>query len=160
MTRFGPILPLVGAATRFQPVYVDDVAAAAVKGVTGEAAAGIYELGGPEVASFRELVNEMLAVIQRQRLVVGLPFWLGNILGSLFELGQTMTGGLAPAQITRDQVKSLKSDNIVSGDHPGLAALGIDATAMEAILPEYLWRFRPSGQYAEIKQSATHLRKS
>jgi uncharacterized protein YbjT (DUF2867 family) len=80
MTRMGPILPVVGADTRFQPVYVDDVARAAVMGVTGQAAPGIYELGGPEVRTFRELMQQMLGVIRRRRLIVNVPFWIAGIM--------------------------------------------------------------------------------
>ncbi|MCA3557397.1 MAG: complex I NDUFA9 subunit family protein, partial [Rhodobacter sp.] len=78
MTRLGPFLPVVGAATRFQPVYVDDVAQAAVKAVLGEAAPGIYELGGPEVHSFRALMQKMLQVVQRRRLIVNIPFFVAR----------------------------------------------------------------------------------
>jgi uncharacterized protein YbjT (DUF2867 family) len=83
MTRMGPILPVVGADTRFQPVYVDDVAKAAVMGVTGAGQApGIYELGGPEVRTFRELMQQMLGVIRRRRLIVNVPFWIAGIMGT------------------------------------------------------------------------------
>ena len=80
MSRIGPILPVVGAATKFQPVYVDNVAEAAVKGVTGQAAPGIYELGGPDVHTFRELMKKMLDVIQRRRAVVNIPFFVARIM--------------------------------------------------------------------------------
>jgi hypothetical protein len=90
----GPILPVVGANTRFQPVYVDDVAQAAVKGVLGQAAPGVYELGGPEVDSFRGLMGRMLAVIQRRRAVVNVPFWVANIMGFAFDALQAVTLGL------------------------------------------------------------------
>jgi uncharacterized protein YbjT (DUF2867 family) len=86
MTRMGPILPVVGADTRFQPVYVDDVAKAAVMGVTGQAAPGIYELGGPEVRTFRELMQQMLHVIRRRKLIVNVPFWIAGIMAGVFDL--------------------------------------------------------------------------
>ncbi|MGR3377671.1 complex I NDUFA9 subunit family protein [Salipiger abyssi] len=158
MSRMGPVLPLVGAETKFQPVYVDDVAHAAVMGVTGEAAPGVYELGGPDVDSFRELMVQMLGVIRRRKLLVNIPFGIASVMGWGFELLQTLTGGLFPAQITRDQVKSLRHDNVVAEDAKGFADLGITPTSLEAVLPEYLWRFRPSGQYDAIKESAQHLR--
>ena len=97
MTRLGPILPVVGGATRFQPVYVDDVAQAAVMGVTGAAAPGIYELGGPEVATFRELMQLMLQVIRRRRLIVNIPFWIASVMAWGMELVETLTFGLVPA---------------------------------------------------------------
>jgi NADH dehydrogenase len=160
MARFGPILPLVGAATRFQPVYVDDVAAAAVKGATGEAAPGVYELGGPDVASFRALMEQMLAVIQRRRLVVGIPYLPAWLMAFGFDMVQKLSFGLITnGVLTRDQLKNLDRDNVVAPDARGLADLGITPTAMEAVLPEYLWRYRPSGQFAAIKDSAKNLRK-
>lgn len=158
MTRLGPILPIVGANTRFQPVYVDDVAAAAEKGVVGEAAPGVYELGGPDVNTFRELMQQMLGVIRRRRLIVNIPFWIASVMGWAMELVQAVSLGLAPAQITRDQVTSLKSDNVVSEGARGFADLGIEPVSLEAVLPDYLWRFRPDGQYLAIKESASNLR--
>lgn len=159
MSRFAPILPVVGAETRFQPVYVDDVAAAAEHGATG-AASGIYELGGPDVETFRALMHTMLGVIQRRRLVLNMPFWLARVVASISGLVQAISLGIVKAPITGDQVKNLARDNVVSDDAKGLSDLGIQPTAMEAVLPDYLWRFRPSGQYAAIKDSAKNLRKT
>lgn len=161
MARFAPVLPVVGAGTKFQPVYVDDVAAAAVKAVDGEAAPGIYELGGPDVATFRELMYHMLGEIRRRRLVVNVPFWIASILGGVLDLVQTLTLGLIEnRQLTRDQVRNLKHDNVVAPDARGLADLGIQPTALSAVLPEYLWRYRPQGQYTAIQESAKNLRKA
>jgi NADH dehydrogenase len=161
MSRMGPILPVVGANTRFQPVYVDDVAQAAVKGVLGLAEPGIYELGGPEVDTFRGLMRRMLTVIKRRRAVVNVPFWVANIMGFAFDMLQAVTLGLIENKmITRDQVRNLRRDNVVSDGAKGLADLGIQPTAMEAVLPDYLWRFRPSGQFAAIKESAKNLKKA
>lgn len=158
MARLGPVLPLVGADTRFQPVYVDDVAAAAVEGVEGRAAPGIYELGGPDVQSFRELMQEMLQVIRRRRMILNIPFFAARPMAFMSEMVSMLTGGLIPAQITRDQVESLRQDNVVSDDAKTLADLGVEATSMESVLPDYLWRFRPSGQYEALKESARNLR--
>ncbi|MBE0454777.1 complex I NDUFA9 subunit family protein [Roseovarius autotrophicus] len=158
MTRLSPFLPVVGAGTRFQPVHVDDVAQAAVKGVTGEAAPGIYELGGPEVGSFRELMQMMLRVIRRRRLIVNIPFGIASVMAGVMELIETVSLGLVPPQITRDQVRSLHSDNVVGADARGFADLGITPVAPEAVLPDYLWRFRPTGQYETIRESARNLR--
>lgn len=161
MARLGPILPVVGANTRFQPVHVDDVAQAAVKGVLGQAAPGVYELGGPEVDTFRGLMQRMLAVIQRRRAVVNVPFFMAHAMGFGFDLLQTLTLGLIENRmITRDQVRNLARDNVVAAGARGFAELGITPTAMDAVLPEYLWRYRPSGQYAAIKGSAKNLKKS
>lgn len=160
MARMGPVLPVIGADTRFQPVFVDDVARAAEAGATGTAAPGIYELGGPDVASFRDLMQDMLVVIQRRRLVLGLPFWVGNLMATGFGALQTLSGGLIENRmITGDQVKLLARDNVVSAGAKGLADLGIAPTPYGSVLPEYLWRYRPAGQYAAIKNSAKRLRK-
>ncbi|SDN78552.1 NADH dehydrogenase [Lutimaribacter pacificus] len=158
MAASSPVLPLVGADTKFQPVYVDDVAAAAVMGVEGKAS-GIYELGGPDVGSFRELMQEMLGVIQRRRLIVNLPFWVARIMAFGLDMVQVATFGLVKnTLLTRDQVKGLKADTVMAEGAKGLADLGIQPTATEAVLPEYLWSYRPSGQYAAIKNSARNLR--
>jgi NADH dehydrogenase len=159
MARLGPILPLVGADTQFQPVYVEDVAAAARAALLGHARPGIYELGGPEALSFRDLMKRMLGVIGRRRFVLNIPFRAARIVAGAFDLLQAVTGGLIrnPA-ITRDQVKSLRSDNVVAPGARGLSDLGIVPTAIDSVLPDYLWRFRPSGQYDAIKASAKNLR--
>jgi uncharacterized protein YbjT (DUF2867 family) len=159
MSRFGPILPVVGAETKFQPVYVDDVAQAAVAGVLGRAS-GVYELGGPDTASFRDLMKQMLAVIQRRRLVLNMPFFVARMMAFGFDTLQALTLGLVKNRmITADQVRSLRHDNVVTPGAKGLVDLGITPTSIEAVLPEYLWRYRPSGQYAAIKDSAKNLRK-
>lgn len=158
MTRFSPVLPVVGADTKFQPVYVDDVAHAAALAVEGKAEPGIYELGGPDVNTFRELMQQMLGVIRRRRLIVNIPFRIAAIMAGAMEIGQTVSLGLVPPQITTDQVRSLRVDNVVSEGARGFSDLGIKPTASEAVLPDYLWRFRPGGQYDAIKESAKNLR--
>ena len=159
MTRMGPVLPIAGGDTLFQPVYVDDVAQAAVKGVLGEAPGGIYELGGPEKASFRELMQRMLEVIRRRRLVLNLPFWIARIMAFSFDMLQAITFGLfTNTMLTRDQLKNLSRDNVVAEGAKGFKELGISPEPMASVLPEYLWRFRPSGQFDAIKESARHLR--
>lgn len=157
MTRFGPILPVIGAETRFQPVYVDDVAQAAVMGVTG-AVSGKYALGGPDVESFRELMQRMLDVVRRRRLILNIPFFMGRIMAGSFDLLNVLSGGLISGPVTRDQVRNLAIDNVVPDDAQGFDVLGIEPVSMEAVLPSYLWRFRPSGQYDAIKESARNLR--
>ena len=145
MTRLSPAVPVVGPDSRFQPVYVDDVAAAVAKAVCGEAEPGAtYELGGPRALSFRELLELMLGIIRRRRLIVTVPMPVARLQGAV--LGQLARLGIAPP-ITSDQVKMLARDNVVAPGAKTLADLGIEPTAMEAILPSYLARFRPSGQY-------------
>lgn len=158
MTRLGPVLPVVGADTKFQPVYVDDIAKAAVKALNGQAKPGIYELGGPDVDTFRELMQQMLETIRRRRLIVNIPFFIASIMGFAFDLLNKLSFGLIPAQITRDQVKNLRNDNVANDDLMGFDELGIHPISLESVLPDYLWRFRPSGQYSEIKKSARNLR--
>ena len=161
MARFGPVLPIAGGNTKFQPVHVDDVAHAAEMGITGAAPGGVYELGGPDVESFRELMNRMLGVIHRRRLVLNLPNFVARIMAFGFDMMQAVTLGLFKnTMLTRDQVKTLAHDNVVTDDAMGFADLGIEPTSMEAVLPDYLWRFRPSGQFDAIKDSAANLRSS
>lgn len=159
MATKGPILPLVGGNTKFQPVYVEDVAAAAVKGVLGEAS-GIYELGGPDAESLKTLIQRMLGVVQRRRMVVNLPFWVGSVLAGALGLVSALTLGLFNNKIlTLDQVRQLHHDNVVSPGAKSLADLGIEATNFSAVIPEYLWRYRNAGQFAAIRDSAKNLRK-
>ncbi|MCG7623715.1 complex I NDUFA9 subunit family protein [Epibacterium sp. Ofav1-8] len=159
MTRFGPILPIAGGESRFQPVYVDDVAQAAVAGLTGEITPGVYELGGPEVKSFSALMQDMLAVIHRRRLVVSLPHVVARVMAWSFDLAQSISFGLFEnTLLTRDQLKNLKNDNVVAEGAKGFAELGIEPVALVSVLPDYLWKFRPSGQYDELMRSARNIR--
>ncbi|MEP3329735.1 complex I NDUFA9 subunit family protein [Sedimentitalea sp.] len=159
MARMGPILPIAAGDTRFQPVYVDDVAKAAVKAVTGDAAPGVYELGGPEIKTMRALIAQMLDVISRRRVVVNMPFWMAGIMAFSFDMLQAASFGLiSNGVLTRDQLRNLRRDNVVADDAKGFADLDIAPVAMESVLPEYLWRFRPSGQYDALQKSASNLR--
>ncbi|MGC3940474.1 complex I NDUFA9 subunit family protein [Roseobacter sp. EG26] len=159
MTRLGPILPVVGADTNFQPVYVDDVAKAAELALTESVEPGVYELGGPEVDSFRGLMHRMLEIIHRRRLVANMPFFVARIMAFGFDMMQTISLGLfTNSMITRDQVRNLTNDNVVGEEAKGFAELGIQPVTMASVLPDYLWRFRPSGQYDAIKDSAKNLR--
>ncbi len=148
----------MGANTKFQPVYVEDVAHAAAMGVTGAAAGGLYELGGPDVETMRDLMRRMLDVIRRRRVILNMPFAIAGLLGGVFDLVQKLSLGIVSAPITRDQVRNLRRDNVVSDEAKGFADLGINPANMGAILPEYLWCYRPSGQYSAIKESAKNLR--
>jgi uncharacterized protein YbjT (DUF2867 family) len=160
MARFSPFLPVVGADTRFQPVYVDDVAAAAEAALTTDVAAGVYELGGPEAADFRTLMTRMLAEIRRNRIILNVPFFVARLMGGVFDLLQAVSLGLfSNGVLTRDQVRNLAKDNVVSDGARGFADLGITPTPMEAILPAYLYVHRPGGQYKAIHESAARLRK-
>ncbi|SFJ68412.1 complex I NDUFA9 subunit family protein [Jannaschia pohangensis] len=157
MARMMPILPVVGPDTKFQPVFVDDVAAAAALAAEGKAAPGVYELGGPDVDTFRELMQTMLKVIRRRALILTVPFFAARLMAFGLDMGQKLSLGLLHnGTLTRDQVRNLAHDNVATG--PGFDAFGIAPTAMEVILPGYLYRFRPSGQYSDIKDSARNLK--
>jgi NADH dehydrogenase len=146
IARVSPALPLIGGGmTRFQPVFVGDVAVAIVAAVEGRARAGVtYELGGPAVKTFRELMILMLHVIGRTRMLVPLPFAIARIQAFFFEF-------LPKPLLTRDQITLLERDNVVSqaAEREGrtLKELGIEPTALETILPTYLRRFRKTGQF-------------
>ena len=145
MTRFSPAIPVVGGDVKFQPVFVEDVARAVAMAVAGEAESGAtYELGGPEVESFRDLMKRMLRHVCRKRMIVELPKGLALLQGKVLE--QVARVGLTPP-ITADQVKLLARDNVVSEGAKGFGELGIQPTAMASILPTYLYCFRAHGQF-------------
>lgn len=156
----GPVVSVVAPDTKMQPVYVDDVARAAVMALDGQAE-GTYELGGPDVETMRGLVTRTLEVIDRRRLVVGLPGFVAAIVATIGDTVQGATFGLVSNKLlTLDQFRALKTDNVVAPNAKGFAALGFAPTPMGAVLPDYLWRFRKSGQYETIKASAKNLRKT
>ena len=148
LAAISPALPLIGGGhTRFQPVYVGDVAAAIARCVRDPSTRGqTYELGGPATYSFRELMQLILHETGRRRLLVPLPWGVARLIGRLSELGSF----LIPPQITVDQVEVLRRDNVVSEGTLGLADLGIQATAVEPIVPSYLYRYRKGGQFADV----------
>lgn len=161
MMRLGPIVPVPGANAEIQPVYVGDVALAAAMGADGRAAPGIYELGGPDVMTMRQVAQLVAKVTDRRRAIVGLPGFMAGLMGIGFDAVQWVTGGLVTNRVlTRDQVRSLRHPNRVGQGVMTFADLGIEPMAAAAIIPEYLWRFRPSGQYDAIKASAKNLREN
>lgn len=148
LARMLPALPVVGGGhTKFQPVFVGDVARAIADATDGKAKSGIYELGGPRIVTLREVMEFTLATIERRRLLVPLPFGLAK-------LQATLALQFAPGflKLTPDQVELLKTDNIVSGEAVAndmtLSGFGITPETMEAIVPTYLWRFRRTGQFS------------
>ena len=140
LARLSPVLPLIGGGkTRFQPVYVGDVAAAIVAALDDPSAAGkTFELGGPRVYSFRELMQIVLRETGRQRLLLPLPFALAMIQGLFFEL-------LPTPPLTRDQVRMLRHDNVADPAKPGLRDLDVDPTPVEGTVESYLFRYRRGG---------------
>jgi len=152
MASFSPVLPLIGGGeTRFQPVFVGDVGKAVAKAVAAPEAAGqTYELGGAAEFTFRQLMEMMLAETGRRRILLPVPFGVAGLLGGLGDL----VAGVVPPPVTSDQVRSLRADNVVSGQYPGLADLGLAPTTLEAVLPTYLYRYRKGGQYADQEARA------
>jgi NADH dehydrogenase len=149
LARFMPALPLIGGGhTRFQPVYVGDVADAAMAALDrADAEGAVYELGGPKVYSFSELMQLLLRQIDRRRFLLPWPYGLAAFQAMFLER-------LPKPPLTRDQVKMLRRDNVVGQGRPGLADLGIDATAAELILPTYLDRFCRGGHHAAGERGA------
>lgn len=150
MARISPFLPLIGGGrTKFQPVFVGDVGHAAASAATGTGTPGtVYELGGPEVLSFRDLLKATLSYSDRKRLLLPLPFWMAKLMAVLT---WPLPNAIRP--MTVDQVRLLQSDNIVSEaakrDGRTLDALGVSRPAsVDAVVPAYLERFKPRGQYA------------
>jgi len=146
MARISPVLPLIGGGTtRFQPVFVGDVATAIADAVDGNVKGGtIYELGGPEVKTFEELLRFVLATIERKRLLIPVPIFAAKIKAALLQY-------MPKPPITPDQVELLQTDNVVSeaakAEGRTLQGLGIEPELIEAIVPAYLWRFRKTGQF-------------
>jgi uncharacterized protein YbjT (DUF2867 family) len=145
LARLSPFLPLIGGGhTRFQPVFVGDVAEAVAGAVEGRANPVTYELGGPEISTFKELMEYTLATVERRRLLLPLPFKLAEFQAFFLQF-------LPKPPLTPDQVQLLRTDNVVSeaavAEGRTLQGLGIEPTSMAAVVPSYLWRFRKAGQF-------------
>jgi NADH dehydrogenase len=146
LARISPALPLIGGGmTRFQPVFVGNVARAIADTVDGTARPGtVYEFGGPDVRTFKELMQFVLKTIERKRLLVPLPFFLARMQATILQY-------LPKPLLTPDQVELLRTDNVVSdaakAESRTLQGLGIEPEPTEAIVPSYLWRFRKTGQF-------------
>ena len=146
LARMSPALPLIGGGlTRFQPVFVGDVATAIADAVDGDARPGtVYELGGPEVRTFKELMQFVLTTIERKRLLIPIPFFVARMQAMFLQF-------MPKPLLTPDQVELLRTDNIVSesakAERRTLQDLGIDPEPIEAIVSSYLWRFRKTGQF-------------
>jgi uncharacterized protein YbjT (DUF2867 family) len=147
LARLSPALPLIGGgATKMQPVYVGDVATAVADAADGKTKQGaVYELGGPDVLTMREIMQLILEITDRSRMLIPLPFALAKLQALFLQFAP------GPLKLTPDQVELLKSDNVVSATAKAagltLEGLGITPDSMEAIAPQYLWRFRPAGQF-------------
>ena len=146
LARMSPVLPLIGGETKMQPVYVGDVATAIADAVDGKAKAGAtYELGGSEVLSMREIIDTILAITDRKRMLVPLSFGLARFQAAFLKFAPGVF------KLTPDQVTLLEKNNVVSDAAKAagltLEGLGIAPDSLEAIAPQYLWRFRPLGQF-------------
>ena len=157
MAAIGPLVPLPligGGLTRFQPIYVTDLAKAAVAALAPESAGLTYELGGPAVYSFRELMELVLRESERSRILLPVPWSVAGLLGVGGDVLGVVHGivslSLLEPPITSDQVRLLRADNVVSAGAPGLADLGVAATALEPLVSTWLYRFRKGGQYADL----------
>ena len=150
LAMVSPVLPLIGGGlSRFQPVYVGDVADAAVRCLDDPASAGrTYELGGPKVCTLRALMELLLEELRRKRLLIDIPFGIASLQARLMAI-------LPNPPLTADQVEMLKRDNVVSSGALTLATLGIAPTAVEAVLPTYLDRFRRGGWYERQRMPMT-----
>jgi NADH dehydrogenase len=150
MARLSPVLPLIGGGgMRLQPVFAGDVAKAVLASLTGEGKpASVYELGGPEVMTLREVMERVLAYSMRRRALINLPFPLAKLQGALLQV-------LPNPPLTLDQVRLLETDNVVSDaamkDGRTLSGLGIDPLAVEAVVPDYLEQYRPKGQFSDYR---------
>ena len=149
LASLSPVMPLPGGGhARFQPVFVGDLAAAVANAVIDPAAAGrTYELGGPATYSYRELVELTLREVRRKRVLAPLPFPIATLIGKLGDYMGRYTP--IPPLLTSDQVELLKIDNLPNPAMPGLADLGVAPTALEAIVPTYLYRSRDGGPFSE-----------
>jgi NADH dehydrogenase len=147
LARISPFLPLIGGGvTRVQPAYVGDVADAVADAVDGKTRPGaVYELGGPEVLTMREIMEIILSITERKRTLISLPFGLARLKALFLQFAP------GPLKLTPDQVAMLQSDNVVSEAAKAagltLEGLGITPESMQAIAPQYLWRFRAAGQF-------------
>ncbi len=155
LATLSPALPLIGGgATRMQPVFVGDVAQAVARALIDPAAASrSFELGGPSVRSFRELMQLMLAEIGRPRLLLAVPWTAAEAIGFGGDLLAALRATfpmLPEPQLTSDQVRMLRVDNVVAPGAAGLPDLGVTPTPLEAILPTYLYPYRKGGQYADL----------
>lgn len=158
MARMAPVLPLLGGgATRFQPVFVNDVAEAVAAAVDGGVKGGaVYELGGPEILTFRQMLERMLAVIQRKRRFLSIPFGAAERLAGFLQY-------LPGAPLTPDQVRQLQLDNVVSpaaeAERRSFEAFGIAPQSIDSVLPTYLVRFRPQGQFTKPDPQAGGMKR-
>lgn len=160
LARALPVIPLAGADTKFQPIFAGDVAEIVTRAIDGTVKGGrVYELGGPEVLTLRQLVEYVLTVTERERLILPLPFSVASLQARILSLVNALTLGVLPDELklTPDQVELLRSDNIVSEaartEGRTLDGLGVTARTIEAIVPSYLDRFRKTGQF-DIERAA------
>lgn len=147
LARMSPVMPVISGKTRFQPVYVGDVAEAFARAADGEVRPGrIYELGGPEIETMREIIDRVLEVTHRRRMVMPVPTAIAKPLASVISI-------LPKPLLTPDQVVQLGIDNVVSDEarrqKRTFESIGIAPVTMDAVLPSYMWRFRRNGEFED-----------
>lgn len=154
LSRIAPALPLIGGGkTKFQPVYVGDVAQACVQALILPASGEndprgkVYELGGPEVLSFKQIFERLFSITGVKRPLVNLPYSMAKLQGRIL-------GALPKPLLTLDQVKSLETDNVVAQGALGLRHLGVEQTSLDTILPTYLAQYRPGGRFGDKKRAS------
>lgn len=146
MALYSPVLPLIGGGTtRYQPAYVEDVAEAVALSISQPQHAGkTFSLGGPQVYSFKDLMQIVVRETQRPRVLLPLPYFVASFIA----LGGDMQALVMPPVLTSDQLKLLRLDNVVPAGEPGFEAFGLQPRSVEVVVPTYLWRYRDGGQFA------------
>ena len=158
IASYSAVIPLIGEHTRFQPVFVDDLAKAVEKTLIDKKVKGIFEIGGPEILTHKQNIQKMLDVVRRKRIIVSVPFKLATIMATAFGYIKTISFGIFKPPFTIDNVKQLKVDNIVGKKAKSLKDLQIAPKTIDSIIPTYLYPFRPYGQYNEITEISKKTR--
>lgn len=154
IASYSLVIPLIGQSTKFQPVYVDDVALAVEKVLEDASLNGVFELGGPQIMTLEETIKKMLLVIRRKRMLLNIPFGLAKLIAGIFTLMNKLSLGIVKPPFTVDNVEQLKVDNTVSKTERSFEDLAIKPQSLDTIIPLYLYAYRPYGQYNEITSSA------
>ena len=158
MSAYSLFIPVIGENTCFQPIYVDDLAAAVEKAVVENITKGIFEIGGPDVFSHRELIQKTLKVVRRRRIILPIPAWLAAIMATAFGYIETVSFGIVRPPFSIDNLKQLKLDNVVTSGTKSVKDLKIQPKSVDSIIPSYLYSFRPYGQYNEITEISKRSR--
>ena len=154
LASYSLIVPLIGPSTKFQPVYVDDIALAIEKILKDSSLTGVFELGGPEIMTFKEIIKKTLIVIRRRRFLFSIPFGIANFIAHIFNIIKKLSFGIVKPPFTVDNIHDLKRDSTVCKEEKSFEDLGINPQNIDTIIPLYLYAFRPYGQYNDITSSS------